>query len=1268
MKNDKETESEVESAMAVEETGDVLRTYELSLTTDLVELMNDINSFGSDGKRKFAERFDNVRGWAGLHKNVQQAKLDEVIELARKTITEQKPSERMVDKVIRDAIEDSVQYLKKNARDKKVTDVPIDAVLCLGAQEKLKRKANELLQRYKNPPPKSSKTAEEKQKEADDFEKEFIDFQVIVEGEEKQVVLSEMLADMLPDITKIVEKRYSSSKISPPFEADRVASFYVHYALFTEYFKSMKLLYQVLLKEYEELDLLDEKVVLRIRRSAVRRIAEKLAKARWKGLDGAEQRAEFRSDTLRDIRTAVHERRDGAGDSVPIAALCLSGGGIRSATFSLGVIQALAKFGMLDKFDYLSTVSGGGYIGSWLSAWIRRTTDKDGRHKVSGVQKMIASREVGEPEPPQVTYLRSYSNFLSPRLGLGSADTWALIGTFLRNLLLNWTVVIPLAAMICLIPQILTEIIRNGDDWVGTDFSWTATIVMSVAVACGVVATFASTIFRPSVSRLLKKGSWFDQKYRPDDIGMLRSVEPKVVALCVLPMLVFAIGATTYWSWGMHGERLYTLRNLMAFITDHKLFQPIYFIVVGFFVAALVLNLIYRRQQRAERGWDVWFSSLLFVACIASSVLQNTWFQKNALIFGMVSWAELVFIAGFVPARIYVWVKSQKSDRPKAVESLASEFSISYLAATLGGLLMYAISRGAQTLNENMSGGAAASAGIENEQFAHLYTVFAVPIFLLIYLLSGTLFVGIGSKLLDDEDREWLSRAGAWLLMIAVGWTVFFGLILSTRYVIDMLPSSFNWWSPLIASVGGIAGVITLLFGFFARSSTDDKPAGQHTRSRIFVLLPIVAAPLFVACLVVGLVWATAALMIEVGNRVTYLNILNHEQGESVIALLLWMACFAVVGLFMGFWVNINKFSLHAIYRDRIIRAYLGASRGLERLASANSFTNMDENDNFSMVSLGGQRPFHVINIALNLANSTNLRWQNRKAESFTVTPFHCGSSNMGEGTGNYRSSKLYGADKLGRPISLGTAIAISGAAASPNMGYFTQSAPVSALMALFNIRLGWWLGNPGRGGRNTYRKNAPDFAPLPMANEALGRTGDTNPFVYLSDGGHFENLGLYEMVLRRCKFIVVCDSGADGTYSYSDLATAIHKIRVDMGVSITFERDQCPSQKRYCAIGTVGYTDVDGDAATDGVLIYLKPTLTSDEPIDISNYKTRSPKFPHESTGDQMYSESQFESYRLLGFHIMDTICDRSSSLKRDEIGQLRTLRANAEDYLQQF
>src|SRR5262249_20412119 len=152
-----------------------------------------------------------------------------------------------------------------------------------------------------------------------------------------------------------------------------------------------------------------------------------------------------------------------------------------------------------------------------------------------------------------------------------------------------------------------------------------------------------------------------------------------------------------------------------------------------------------------------------------------------------------------------------------------------------------------------------------------------------------------------------------------------------------------------------------------------------------------------------------------------------------------------------------------------LIRAFLGGARAPGRRPEG--FTGFDWDDEIPVSQLWQPRrdpptekdwrPFHVIKMTPNLASTKNLAWQKRKGASFTVTPRHCGSAEL-EVRGSYRKTKDYGDPDGG--IRLGTAMAISGAAVSPNMGYHS-SPSIAFLLTLFNVRLGWWLGNPGNAG-----------------------------------------------------------------------------------------------------------------------------------------------------------------------------------------------------------
>jgi hypothetical protein len=269
--------------------------------------------------------------------------------------------------------------------------------------------------------------------------------------------------------------------------------------------------------------------------------------------------------------------------------------------------------------------------------------------------------------------------------------------------------------------------------------------------------------------------------------------------------------------------------------------------------------------------------------------------------------------------------------------------------------------------------------------------------------------------------------------------------------------------------------------------------------------------------------------------------------------------------------------------------------------------------------------------------------------------------------------------------IHLDTAAAISGAAVNPNQGYSSNPA-LAFLMTFFNVRLGWWISNPRKTAQWRAEKNRPTpaFALFYLLKELFGSANDKSKFVNLSDGGHFENMGLYELVRRRCKYIIVCDSEQDSEMKFCGIGNAVNRCRADFGAEI--ELDLRPLQiqddgfsQAHCVVGTIKYppprqrTSAEESAATDceclgdegsglyeGTILYIKSSLVGDEPADLVAYKLQHDTFPQDSTANQWFTETQFESYRRLGHHIATTaICpalqpEQDKVRKRSEIAGL--------------
>jgi hypothetical protein len=287
-----------------------------------------------------------------------------------------------------------------------------------------------------------------------------------------------------------------------------------------------------------------------------------------------------------------------------------------------------------------------------------------------------------------------------------------------------------------------------------------------------------------------------------------------------------------------------------------------------------------------------------------------------------------------------------------------------------------------------------------------------------------------------------------------------------------------------------------------------------------------------------------------------------------------------------------------------------------------------------------------------------------------------------------------------GQQLSLGNWTAISGAAVSTGLGS-RNSLGASLLTGFFNVRLGYWWDSgtrsiaPGHKLTQSIGRFLAWLLPVQSSflDEFLGRFhGTARQYWYLSDGGHFEDLGGYELIRRRLPVMVLIDAAADPDYDFEELANLIRKARLDFNAEINFidpdtskhafdramgevkkhfqpldkkffgtldqlrrgkwAAEPAPSGPtrnaffkssiparlsiRHAALAKVTYLD-DPDAIS--YLILLKPTLIGEEPQDLTNYHSANPAFPQQSTAEQFFDEAQWESYRRLGQHIAEKV-----------------------------
>ena len=987
------------------------------------------------------------------------------------------------------------------------------------------------------------------------------------------------------------------------------------------------------------------------------------------------------------------------------SALCISGGGIRSATFGLGILQGLARCGLLDKFHYLSTVSGGGYIGSWLSAWIKN--DPDG---VRGVVDELKRRPDStlEPEPQPIRHLREFSNYLAPRTGLTSVDFWTLITTFVRNMFLNWLVLISWLAAAMMIPRLYLAAINLQPNWpawspamdltkyaqladqIKHDWDIWLNILLAIGGALIAVAMAYAIIDVPST-------------------GNARLPQRRFLEFRQLPLMFASLVLAEWWALlrNVHGsERFEAWEWCPKFIA---------FLIASYLTGGVFATLIlaFRKEKRKRRFLNsLWRLGIIALAAAFAGLclwmIATRMFLEPPIQFTL---------SRDIEATPIPWSK-QKIKIPKDTQGVITQIERRYTIETsekkgrisendLGPLelkpdqklpIQYTLKRDCEALptpwptpwNREKTKFAAGTQ-IEITEIRKLYTIetsqglaritdneigalqlrpnqklperfplpapasnavkyvcFTPALVLAVLLLVNFLFTGLTSWVTEDEDREWWGRSAAWILITIFGWVVINGIVLWGAQLISATPNRLGVFlgevkvtpqaKGLLGAFGGVTGIVSGLLAIRSKlSRTLGEKAGFQGLLLVVAVVFFVLLAIIISCALVLIgsqPWAQRATAWLLGGTPEQIVDPNSWRIQLFVVVFL-TGGMLLFGIVIGFFINANKFSLHATYRNRLIRAYLAASRVTRR---PNLFTGFDPDDNIKMGELSSDKPLHVLNGALNVVRGEQLAWQERKAESFTMSRLHCGCFKVG-----YRPSPQYG-----EAITLGTAMAISGAAANPSMGY--HSSPVlGLLMTLFNVRLGWWLGNPGTPGAKTWRRKGPRYSVGPLFSEAIGNTTDHYKYVNLSDGGHFENLGIYEMVLRRSHFIVVSDGGEDPECAFIDLGEAVRKIRIDFGIPIDFDKmtiyprsaiDTLKTPGHNCAVGRIRYSVVDGDDAPDGIIVYIKPACYGDEPRDIYEYFKTNPTFPHESTSDQFFSESQFESYRMLGAYTMEKLC----------------------------
>ncbi len=536
-----------------------------------------------------------------------------------------------------------------------------------------------------------------------------------------------------------------------------------------------------------------------------------------------------------------------------------------------------------------------------------------------------------------------------------------------------------------------------------------------------------------------------------------------------------------------------------------------------------------------------------------------------------------------------------------------------------------------------------------------LYALYVLGAAAVLYGVFDRLFLSwielITGRAKSQEDfmyrlRQAFARLGGFLLAVA------FGLL-----IISSLPLA-SWklaeWRELFASGLAASGLLGSILSAFSVSGKG------KLRIPIGILVPVASALLLYGLLLLLYVGAEKLLATNGAMHEGWIS--GFKYGVGLLA----------ASLIFGWLVNINYITLHRYYRDRLMELFMPSLGDNTKLGPDYKGPPTKANTTYIHevcdYANGVDGPYHIINGNVVLVGSDVTKFRGRGGDNFIFSPLYCGSSATG-----WASSREF----LGGRLTLPTAMAISGAAVNPNTGSGgqgpTRNALLSILMSLLNLRQGFWAPNPQNAlcgkrlegkrvlppGHSSWRMRMlwwiqccfrglrPNLI-IPGMRDLLNRRfRESSSIVELTDGGHFENLALYELIRRRLDCIVLVDGAADPGFGFADFAHLVEIARMDFAATIDIDLSPLVPQEqnaahgidklaeRGFAVGTIRYRDNAGDEAKTGLLIYIKTTLPADLPEDIYGYKRQNRSFPDETTMDQVFDEQQFEAYRELGLQL---------------------------------
>ena len=828
-------------------------------------------------------------------------------------------------------------------------------------------------------------------------------------------------------------------------------------------------------------------------------------------------------------------------------ALCLSGDDARSVAFNLGVLQGLARYDVLRRFDYLSGAAAGSCLVGWLQTWALHHPKR-----MTGVAgELSQSRAEKHREPDPLRRLRHARHSLDVRTKQQSPDPWVSAIVWFRNFLLNEIVVLPLVAAALLVVwlpltifdaqpppvykalhsslmDLLTAVgIREAGAFATGNYSgWHAVIMLAIAVACGSVgfADVYSSSFTSKEQELPSAAT--------TDVAVSR-----IPWRCIACLFGFASAEAVWWA-------LESTRNM-----------PSPLLLLTFLSIGLATHVFSMRRHafRQHRHSDEQRLHLLLQLAMAGVFGGGTtWWLASTL-----------FVEPVVLSSNGIW-----------------------------GLPLYS-------------------------------TVFLL-VFLVPYLAAAAMVTAVP----DLKDGTARARVIGRVFTAAIIWCAVTTVAIAGPVLLRPLLQRVAPAVVLMALVLFLAtqqGWIVLPRGRLGEVTRFVTGAASRTWASLLVIAAVIAGVSLVATrLVRGLGFApthadvasTAQEIARVGNDTLLAQLSLQVLTLSLTPpwqLLLLAVALVLVSLFYSWGADINAISPTGALRWRLASTYLRAGR---TISDNDSLTDRPLTELRSVEDA----PIPLVNMARRMVDGQH------RFEAWTASPLHVGGAEIGF-------------QDPGSHLSTATAMAISAARTTASRA--EDESPVQRVAAsLLNLREGWWLevSEWTKVSRSPFKRLL--WRLYPWIAEAIPLRAD-HRWARLTGAAEIDTLGIYEMVRRRCRVIVAVDTSADPTFMFDQLGTTIRRIRIDFGARIDIGELPTRDGGRYCAIGRIIYPDYETDhPSAEGVLIYLKPVATGSEPQDVVSYASANPAFPHDRIRVAQLSNSQFESYRALGMHAVETIC----------------------------